>query len=56
MKQTLKKYLKKKIVVDTRSAWVYIGILDEILEIKQHSLPRMEQEKQVCLIFFLEKI
>lgn len=32
MKQALKKYLNKKIVIDTRSAWVYIGILDEILD------------------------
>jgi small nuclear ribonucleoprotein (snRNP)-like protein len=32
MKQALKKYLKKKIVIDTRSTWVYIGILDEILD------------------------
>lgn len=32
MKEALKKYLKKKVVLDTRSSWVYIGILEEILD------------------------
>lgn len=32
MKEALARYLKKKIVVDTRSSWVYIGILEEILD------------------------
>jgi small nuclear ribonucleoprotein (snRNP)-like protein len=32
MKEVFKKYLKKKIVVDTRSSWVYIGTLEEILD------------------------
>jgi hypothetical protein len=31
MKETLKKYIKQKIVVDTSSSWVYIGVLEEIL-------------------------
>jgi small nuclear ribonucleoprotein (snRNP)-like protein len=30
MKQDLEKYLKKKIVIDTRSTWVYIGVLEEV--------------------------
>jgi hypothetical protein len=30
MKETFKKYLKKKIVVDTRSSWIYIGILKKV--------------------------
>ena len=32
MKEVLKKHLKKKVVLDTRSSWVYIGILEEILD------------------------
>ena len=32
MKEALKKHLKKKIVVDTSSSWVYIGQLDKVLE------------------------
>ena len=32
MKEALKKYVKQKIVVDTRSSWVYIGILEKILD------------------------
>ena len=30
MRETLKKFLKKKIVVDTRSSWIYIGTLESI--------------------------
>ena len=30
MNETLKPYLGKKIVVDTRSTWVYIGLLENI--------------------------
>jgi len=30
MKETLKKFLKKKIVVDTKSSWIYIGTLEKI--------------------------
>ena len=32
MKDALKKYIKKKIVLDTNSAWIYIGVLDKVLE------------------------
>lgn len=32
MKEALKKYLKKKIVIDTRSSWIYIGLLEKITE------------------------
>ncbi|MCP4151435.1 MAG: hypothetical protein GY757_27065 [bacterium] len=32
MKKDLEKYLKQKVVLDTRSAWVYIGILEEVTE------------------------
>lgn len=32
MKEALEKYLKQKIVVDTRSSWIYIGILEDVLE------------------------
>ncbi|MEN8152474.1 MAG: hypothetical protein ABFR75_00500 [Acidobacteriota bacterium] len=32
MKNALKKYLKKKIVVDTSSSWIYIGNLKNIGE------------------------
>lgn len=28
-KETFKKFLKKKIIVDTRSSWVYIGVLEK---------------------------
>ncbi len=31
MKEALEKYIKQKIVVDTSSSWVYIGVLEEIL-------------------------
>ena len=30
MKEELEKYLKQKVVLDTSSAWVYIGILEEL--------------------------
>ncbi len=30
MKEGLKKFLKKKIVIDTRSSWIYIGTLKNI--------------------------
>lgn len=30
MRETLKKFLNKKIVVDTRSSWIYIGTLESI--------------------------
>lgn len=30
MKNDLKKFLQKKIVVDTRSSWIYIGTLENI--------------------------
>ncbi|MCK5056964.1 MAG: hypothetical protein KAT34_09935 [Candidatus Aminicenantes bacterium] len=32
MKEALKKYLKQKIVIDTRSSWVYLGLLERVLE------------------------
>ncbi len=32
MKEELKKFIKKPIVVDTRSAWIYIGTLEKVLE------------------------
>lgn len=32
MKEILKGFLKKKLVLDTRSSWVYIGVLEEILD------------------------
>ena len=32
MKEALEKYLKQKIVVDTRSSWIYLGILENVLE------------------------
>ena len=32
MREALHKYLKKKVVLDTRSSWVYIGTLEEILD------------------------
>ena len=30
MKEELEKVLKQKIVVDTRSSWIYIGILEQV--------------------------
>lgn len=30
MKEDLEKYLKQQIVLDTRSSWVYIGILESV--------------------------
>ena len=30
MKEDLKKFVKKKIVIDTRSSWIYIGTLKNI--------------------------
>ena len=32
MKEALKQYLKKKIVLDTSSAWIYIGLHEKIME------------------------
>ena len=32
MKEDLEQYLKKKIVLDTRSAWIYIGVLEAVTE------------------------
>jgi len=32
MKKDLEKYLKQEIVLDTRSSWVYIGVLEEVTE------------------------
>ncbi|MCP4673258.1 MAG: hypothetical protein GY857_18360 [Desulfobacula sp.] len=32
MKNDLKKFLNQKIVVDTKSSWIYIGVLEEITD------------------------
>jgi len=32
MKQVLEKYLKQKIVIDTHSSWIYLGVLENVLE------------------------
>ena len=32
MKQDLEQFLKKKIVLDTRSSWVYIGVLEKVTD------------------------
>jgi small nuclear ribonucleoprotein (snRNP)-like protein len=32
MKEALEKYLKQKIVIDTRSSLIYMGVLENILE------------------------
>ncbi len=32
MKTELKKYKKKKVVLDTRSSWIYIGMLEHVTE------------------------
>lgn len=32
MRAALKKYLKKRIVVDTQSSWVYIGCLESVMD------------------------
>jgi len=32
MKEVIKKHLKKKIVVDTRSSWIYIGVLKKVMD------------------------
>lgn len=32
MKEELNKYLKQRIVLDTNSSWVYIGILEKVTE------------------------
>lgn len=31
MKEALKKYIKSKLVLDTSTSWIYIGVLEEIL-------------------------
>lgn len=31
MKEALKKYINSKVVVDTSTSWIYIGVLEEIL-------------------------
>ncbi|UCH94645.1 MAG: hypothetical protein JSV88_30880 [Candidatus Aminicenantes bacterium] len=30
MKEDLEQYLKKKVVLDTRSAWIYMGVLEAV--------------------------
>jgi small nuclear ribonucleoprotein (snRNP)-like protein len=30
MKEDLQQFLKKKILLDTRSSWIYIGVLEEV--------------------------
>lgn len=32
MKNDLKKYLNKKIVVDTNASWIYIGVLERVTD------------------------
>ena len=32
MKQDLEQFLEKKIVLDTRSSWVYIGVLEKVTD------------------------
>ncbi len=32
MKEILKKFLKKTVVIDTRSSWVYMGVLKTVLD------------------------
>ncbi len=32
MKEELEKHLKQKVVLDTRSSWVYIGVLEEVTD------------------------
>lgn len=32
MKQELEKHLKQKVVLDTHSSWVYIGVLEEVTD------------------------
>ena len=32
MKEDLEQYLKQKIVLDTRSSWMYIGVLEAVTE------------------------
>ncbi len=32
MKEALEKYLKKKIVIDTSSSWIFLGVLENIVE------------------------
>ncbi len=32
MKQELEKYLKKYIVLDTHSSWVYVGLLEKVTD------------------------
>lgn len=32
MKEALEKYLEQKVVIDTRSSWVYLGVLERVLQ------------------------
>jgi hypothetical protein len=32
MKEDLEQYLKQKIVLDTRSSWIYIGVLEAVTD------------------------
>lgn len=32
MKKDLEKYLKQKIVLDTRSSWIYMGVLEAVTD------------------------
>ncbi|MCK5220416.1 MAG: hypothetical protein KAR14_02470 [Candidatus Aminicenantes bacterium] len=57
MRETLKPYLQKKIVVDTRSSWIYIGTLEkigkdtiELSEVDVHDSKDTHTTKEIYLL------
>jgi len=57
MKEDLKKFIKKKIVIDTRSSWIYIGILKnvgtdsiELTDVDVHDSKDTHTTKEIYLL------
>jgi hypothetical protein len=58
MKQELKKYLKQKVVLDTSSSWIYIGILESVSvncailsEVDVHDSSETSTSKELYVLF-----
>jgi len=57
MKEDLEKFIKKKIVIDTRSSWIYIGTLNnvrndtiELTDVDVHDSKDTHTTKEIYLI------
>jgi small nuclear ribonucleoprotein (snRNP)-like protein len=57
MKEILEKLIKEKVVIDTRSSWVYIGVLErvvdnciELLEVDVHDRRDTATSKEIYIL------